>query len=57
MKQALKWIGLAAAIIGAIDLLYGNTAETPLPSAIGNQLTQQTDLFLIAGGGAAFFFL
>ena len=54
---AVKWAALAFAILGATDLLWGNTGQSPLPDAISNQLTQQNDLFLIALGGGTFLYL
>jgi|307.fasta_scaffold11322_5 hypothetical protein len=57
MIKAIQYVALAAAVIGAVDLLWGNTGQSPLPDAVSNQLTQQTDLFLIAIGGGTFLYL
>jgi hypothetical protein len=40
--------------IGSLDLLFGNTNTTVLPTAVTNVLTQQIDLILI---GLGFFLL
>jgi len=54
--KIVKWGGLAVAAVGLVDLLFGNTNQSILPSAVSNLLTQQTDAVLIVGGGLAFFY-
>ena len=49
MKTAQMGIKIAVVVIGAvgaIDLLLGNTGKSPLPDAVTNMLSQQTDLVL-----------
>jgi len=43
-----KVVGVGLVAIGGADLMLGNTS-TPLP-VIGEYLTQQLDMVLIAGG-------
>lgn len=56
LKQS--WVHIVAIIlaaIGVVDLATGNTNKPILPSFIGNFLTQQIDIVLIAA--AAFLLL
>lgn len=53
--KVVKYVALGAAAIAAIDLMFGNTGKSPLPDAVTNQLSQQTDFVLLAGGIATFF--
>ena len=52
-KTIIRYAGLAAMALGAIDLMFGNSDKDPLPESITNMLTQQTDLVLIGAGAAA----
>jgi hypothetical protein len=53
MHPAVKILAYVAIGLAVTDLLLGNTSKNPLPDFIANQLTQQTDALLIAGGAAA----
>lgn len=50
MKNPKKIIALLLLGVGGVDLLFGNTNTPVLPESIGNHLTQQIDLLLIAVG-------
>ena len=56
MKKTTIWTGLAILLlaVGGLDLLFGNTNTTILPSWLGNKLNQQWDLLLLATGGLIF---
>ncbi len=43
--------------VAGLDLLFGNTDKPLLPAFLGNVLTQQIDLVLIAAAIAGLFFL
>jgi len=49
-----KIAGVAMIAVGGADLMLGNTS-TPLP-ILGDYLTQQLDMVLIAGGLVLLFF-
>lgn len=57
MHGAVKVVVIAAMAAAAVDLMFGNTGKSPLPDAVTNVLTQQTDLVLLGGGAAALFLL
>jgi uncharacterized membrane protein len=50
MKNPKKIVAMLLLGVGGVDLLFGNTNHQILPDAIGNVLTQQVDLLLIAVG-------
>lgn len=50
MSNPKKIIALLFLGVGGLDLLFGNTNNQVLPDAVGNVLTQQIDLLLIAVG-------
>lgn len=50
MRNPKKIIALLLLGVGGLDLLFGNTNTQILPDAVGNVLTQQIDLLLIAVG-------
>lgn len=52
--KIVKWLGLGVAAVGLVDLLWGNTSQPVLPSALSNMLNQQVDAILIVAGTAAF---
>lgn len=56
MKTVLWVVVIGAAGIAVLDLATGSTAAPLLPASIGDSLTQTTDLFLLAGAGALWFF-
>lgn len=57
MKTVLWVVAVGAAGIAVLDLATGSTSAPLLPASIGNNLTQTTDLFLLAGAGALWFFV
>jgi hypothetical protein len=50
MRNPKKIIALLLLGVGGVDLLFGNTNNQILPASVGNVLTQQIDLLLIAVG-------
>lgn len=50
MRNPKKIIALLLVSVGGLDLLFGNTNTPVLPASVGNVLTQQIDLLLIAVG-------
>lgn len=49
-KGPIIWIAVLIIGVATVDLLFGNTDKPILPSFIGNVLTQQWDIILIAIG-------
>jgi hypothetical protein len=56
IKNVVTILGIVLIGIGAADLLLGNTDHTVLPDAIGDHLTQQSDLVLIGAGALAWYY-
>lgn len=56
MKSALLIGGFLLVGIGLADLMLGNTDHPILPAALGNVMTQQTDVAALAVGGGALWF-
>lgn len=52
-----KWFGILLVGIAGVDLLFGNTNQPVLPDFLGNVLTQQWDIVLIAAGVILLIFL
>lgn len=50
MRKPSHIIALVFILVGALDLLLGNTNHPLLPAFIGNELTQQRDIGLIGIG-------
>jgi hypothetical protein len=58
MKSPIfKVIAFIVIAIAGVDLLFGNTCKPLLPASIGNLLSQQLDLVLIAMAVAGLIFL
>lgn len=47
LKPAVVVVGGVVVAIAVADLGWGNTPTPVLPQAIGNMLTQNTDIFLL----------
>ena len=56
LKSAMIIGGFLLIAVGLADLALGNTNHPVLPAAIGDNLTQQSDLAVLAVGGGALWF-
>ena len=50
-------VGMVILAIGTIELIWGATGNSPLPTFVTNSLTQPLDLVLIGVGGVMIFYL